>query len=131
MGCRVERTNTTPYPKNFDGDCSTPKERGSFTFSHIISLVNIKSKIPDVIMIGEPLMPTVSPELLLAAALVADSWIGEDVPLLDFPDELSDLAFTMDIVVFLSDNLFDKSLPTYMIGRGELNEIFLCFDAII
>ena len=71
-------------------------------------------------MIGEPLMPTVSPELLFAATLVADSWIGEDVPLLDFPDELSDLAFTMDIVVFLSDNLFDKSLPTYMIGRGEL-----------
>ena len=42
------------------------------------------------------------------------------MPLLDFPDELSDLAFMVDIVVFLSDNLFDKSLPTYMIGRGEL-----------
>ncbi len=59
-------------------------------------------------MIGEPQLPTAPPALLFAAALAADSWIGEDVPLLDFADELSDLAFMMDIVVFLSDILFDK-----------------------
>ncbi len=47
-------------------------------------------------------------ELLFVAALATDSWTGEDVPLLDFPDELSDFAFIMDVVVFLSDNLFDK-----------------------
>ncbi len=68
-----EGVNINPLKNTFDGDCSTLL---------LSTLVNIKSIIPDVIIIGEPLLPTLPPELLLAAALAADSWIGEDVPLL-------------------------------------------------